>query len=47
MGQAGPIPIEILQSWGIDCGIALVELSEEVLMQAPNPNVVINEDALA
>jgi len=47
MGQAGPIPIEILQSWGIDCGIAPVELSEEALMQAPNPNVVINEDASA
>jgi len=24
-----------------------MELSEEALMHAPNPNVVINEDALA
>jgi hypothetical protein len=43
-GMAGPIPIDILQSWGIECGIAPEELSQEVLMQAPSANLVINED---
>ena len=43
-GQAGPIPLEILQSWGIDCGIAPAELSEDVFMQAPaSSSIVINE----
>jgi hypothetical protein len=43
-GQAGPIPIEILQSWGIDCGIAPAELSEHALLQAPaSSSTVINE----
>lgn len=43
-GKAGPIPIEILQGWGIDCGIAPSELSQEALMQAPSSAPVINED---
>jgi hypothetical protein len=43
-GQAGPIPLEILQSWGIDCGIAPAELSEDALLQAPaSSSTVINE----
>ena len=42
-GQAGPIPLEILQSWGIDYGIAPAELSEDALMQAPaSSSTVIN-----
>jgi hypothetical protein len=42
--QAGPIPLEILQSWGIDCGIAPVELSEDALLQVPaSSSTVINE----
>jgi hypothetical protein len=44
IGQAGAIPLENLQSWGIDCGIAPVELSEYVLLQAPaSSSTVINE----
>lgn len=46
-GEAGPIPIEILQSWGIECGIAPGELSQEAVMQAPNANPVPNEDLSA
>lgn len=33
-GQAGPIPLSILQGWGIECGIAPGELSDDALMQA-------------
>jgi len=43
-GQAGPIPLEILLSWGIDCGIAPAGLSKDVLMQAPaSSSTVTNE----
>lgn len=42
--MAGPIPIDILQGWGIKCGIAPEELSQEALMQVPSANLVINED---
>lgn len=43
-GQARSIPMEILQSWGIDCGLAPEELSEDALMQAPDLNKVPNKD---
>jgi hypothetical protein len=34
LGQAGPVAISTLQSWGIQCGVAPGELTEEALMQA-------------
>jgi hypothetical protein len=42
-GTIGPLPIEILQDWGIKCGIAPEELSQEALMQEPNSDQVPNE----
>jgi len=38
-GQAGPISMEILQDWGIKCGVDPGDLTEDALMQAPSPNV--------
>jgi predicted Fe-Mo cluster-binding NifX family protein len=43
-GMIGPVPIEVLQDWGVKCGIAPEELSQEALMQAPSTNPVPNED---
>jgi len=37
-GQARPLSIPILQGWGIDCGVAPSELSDEALMQSSFPN---------
>jgi len=37
--QAGPVPLSILQGWGVKCGVAPGELTEDALLQAPNPNV--------
>lgn len=31
-GSTGPVPVDILQGWGIDCGIPPKELSREALM---------------
>jgi hypothetical protein len=45
MGQTRPIPIEILQGWGIDCGVAPGELSQEALMQAPSSDPLANDEA--
>jgi hypothetical protein len=42
-GTIGPLPIEILQDWGIKCGIAPEKLSQEALMQEPNSDQVPNE----
>lgn len=42
-GKAGPVPLHILQGWGIGCGIAPGELSVDALMQAPSNNLS-NED---
>ena len=44
-GQTGPIPIDILQGWGINCGVAPGELSQEALMQAPSSNPVANDES--
>lgn len=44
-GKTGPIPIYILQSWGIDCGVPPVELTHDALMQAPSTEPVTNEDS--
>jgi predicted Fe-Mo cluster-binding NifX family protein len=41
-GQVSPIPIPVLQEWGVKCGVAPGELTEEALMEAPAnqvPNV--------
>jgi hypothetical protein len=43
-GLPGLIPVEFLQDWGIKCGIAPAELSQEALMQAPSTNLVPDED---
>lgn len=42
-GSSAPIPVDILQGWGIDCGVPPAELSLEALMQAPLPNQSVNE----
>jgi hypothetical protein len=34
-GEAGPVPIATLQSWGVDCGVDPGDLTEEALMQTP------------
>jgi hypothetical protein len=46
-GKEGPIPIEILQDWGIKCGIAPAELSQDALLQAPSTDPVLDEDTTA
>lgn len=43
-GTSGPLPIDILQGWGINCGVPPEELSLEALMQAPSSNPSTNED---
>lgn len=45
-GNTGPIPTEILKSWGIACGVQPEVISDEVLFQAPAPGnpEVSNED---
>lgn len=35
-GNPSPIPTSMLRSWGIDCGVAPGELSDEVLLQTPS-----------
>jgi hypothetical protein len=42
-GMIGPVPMAILQDWGVKCGIAPEELSQEALMQAPSTNQAPNE----
>ena len=34
-GETGPVPLAVLQGWGIDYGIAPSELSNEALLQTP------------
>jgi hypothetical protein len=43
-GEAGPVSISLLQSWGIDCGVAPEELSNEALMQTPSAETAIPDD---
>lgn len=38
--QTGPILIEELQGWGINCGVDPMDLTDEALMQAPPPSQV-------
>ena len=37
-GETGPVPLSVLQSWGINCGITPSELSNDALMQDPSAN---------
>ena len=46
-GEVGPVPIVILQGWGIDCGVAPTELSDDALMQAPGSKPVIHDESVA
>jgi len=44
-GEARPVPLAILQGWGINCGLAPSELTNEVLMQEPSASHIEVEDA--
>jgi hypothetical protein len=46
-GQAGAIPISVLQGWGIDCGVAPCELTDEALMQTPLSPVYASHTGLS
>lgn len=35
-GEAGPVSIDVLQGWGINCGVDPVDLTEDALLQAPD-----------
>lgn len=37
-GQKGPISIEVLQDWGISCGVDPSDLTTDALMRAPSPS---------
>lgn len=34
-GEVGPIQIDTLRSWGVECGVEPGDLTDEVLMEAP------------
>lgn len=38
-GKAGPVSIEVLQGWGVKCGVDPSDLTDDALMQAPSPQV--------
>jgi hypothetical protein len=38
-GSSGPVSVDILQGWGIDCGVAPAELSLEALMKASSSDL--------
>lgn len=42
-GEVGPVDISVLQGWGVNCGVAPSELTEDALLQAPTGQVP-NED---
>jgi hypothetical protein len=44
-GQTGPVPIAVLQGWGINCGVHPSDLTEDALLQAPNKQVANDSDA--
>jgi len=44
-GETGPVPLSVLQSWGINCGITPSELSNEVLLHEPTAQSVTDDDA--
>jgi hypothetical protein len=35
-GEDGPVPLAVLQGWGINYGVAPGKLSDDALMQAPS-----------
>jgi hypothetical protein len=35
-GEAGPVSIDVLQGWGINCGVDPGDLTEDALLQAPD-----------
>ena len=39
-GKSGPVPLSVLQGWGIDCGLPPSELSNDALMQDPSANAL-------
>jgi len=39
----GPVLIDILQGWGIDCGVAHTELSLEAMMKPPSSGLSPNK----
>ena len=39
-GRTGPVPLAVLQSWGINCGLAPGELTNEGLMLEPSNDQV-------
>jgi hypothetical protein len=41
-GKAGPVPLEVLQGWGINYGVDPSDLSIEALMQDPPHNPIVN-----
>jgi hypothetical protein len=41
-GKAGPVPLEVLQGWGINYGVDPSDLSIEALMQEPPHNPIVN-----
>jgi hypothetical protein len=45
-GKTGPISLALLQSWGIDCGVAPGELTLDKLLQTPSaaPPLVDDDD---
>jgi hypothetical protein len=45
-GQTDPVPVSVLQEWGIKCGVAPGELTEDALMQAPS-DPISNDDPTA
>jgi hypothetical protein len=38
-GKAGPVPLSVLQEWGIDCGLSPSELSNDALMHDPSVDI--------
>jgi hypothetical protein len=42
-GQEGPVQLSVLQGWGINCGVAPSELTDDALMQVPSAHFP-NED---
>lgn len=42
--QHGLVPIATLQAWGVECGVAPSELTEEALMQTPLATILQTED---
>jgi hypothetical protein len=45
-GEIGPVSLDVLQGWGIKCGVDPRDLTNDALMQAPSPMVEdVNDEA--